>query len=75
MSHRRTWSDFPAPLRSRLETILGGPVVQVRSCMGGFSPSGAEILISTTGRTVFVKAVRDRDNPGSVDLNRREAGS
>lgn len=73
MTHRRTWEDFPPPLRGRLEELLGGPVDATRSCAGGFSPSSAEVLTAASGREVFVKAVRDRDNPGSRQLNRGEA--
>lgn len=73
MTHRRTWDDFPPPLRRRLESLLGEPVVATRSCRGGFSPSSAEILTGASGRSLFVKAVRDRDNPDSRELNSAEA--
>src|SRR5690625_2243315 len=73
MTHRRTWNDFPPPLRRRLEALLAEPVVHTRSCRGGFSPSSAEILIGSSGRSLFVKAVRDRDNPRSRELNSGEA--
>lgn len=73
MTHRRTWEDFPPPLRRRLERLLGGPVAATRSCDGGFSPSSAEVLTAASGRELFVKAVRDRDNPGSRQLNQGEA--
>src|SRR5690625_6047665 len=65
MTHRRTWDDFPPPLRCRLEALLGEPVARTRSCEGGFSPSSAEILLGASGSALFVKAVRDRDNPAS----------
>ncbi|MGP9538000.1 phosphotransferase [Brachybacterium sp. AOP43-C2-M15] len=73
MTHRRTWDDFPPALRGRLERLLGGSVVSTRSCTGGFSPSSAEVLTAASGRELFVKAVRDLDNPRSRDLNRAEA--
>lgn len=73
MTHRLTWDDFPIPLRGRLESLLGEPVTRTDSCRGGFSPSSAEILSGASGRSLFVKAVRDQDNPGSMELNRREA--
>lgn len=73
MTHRRTWDDFPPPLRCRLEALLGEPVARTRSCEGGFSPSSAEILLGASGSALFVKAVRDRDNPASRALNGAEA--
>src|SRR5699024_761297 len=73
MTHRRTWDDFPPPLRCRLEALLGEPVARTRSCEGGFSPSSAEILLGASGSALFVKAVRDRDNPASRALTGAEA--
>ncbi|MGP5306942.1 phosphotransferase [Brachybacterium alimentarium] len=73
MTLRLTWSDFPDRLRAHLEEVLGGPVVGTHSCRGGFSSSSAEILRSSAGRRLFVKAVREQDNPGSMRLNRAEA--
>lgn len=49
--------------------------MSVRSCVGGFSPSTAEVLTSSGGRSVFVKAVRASDNPSSPVLNRFEANA
>ncbi len=72
-THRRTWTDFPPSLHRRLEALLGEPVVRTRSCAGGFSPSSAEVITGSSGRRLFVKAVREQDNPASMDLNRREA--
>lgn len=73
MTHRLTWADFHLALRRRLETLLGEPVRRTTSCVGGFSRSSAEILHGTGGRALFVKAVREADNPGSLRLNRAEA--
>lgn len=73
MTRRLTWDDFPSALRGRLEALLGASVERTRSCTGGFSPSSAEILTAHSGRELFVKAVRGRDNPGSMQLNRDEA--
>lgn len=75
MTNRLTWTDFPVSLRTRLEELLGGAVESTRSCRGGFSSSSAEILKSATGRRLFVKAVRESDNPGSMRLNRAEAAA
>jgi len=73
MTHRLTWADLPASVRARVATLLGEEVARTRSCRGGFSPSTAEVVTGQGGRSLFVKAVRERDNPGSVELNRREA--
>lgn len=73
MTHRRTWTDFPPSLHRRLEALLGERVVRTSSCAGGFSPSSAEIITAGSGRSLFVKAVRERDNPASMELNEREA--
>lgn len=75
MTHRLTWTDFPDSLRERLEELLGGAVVSTHSCRGGFSPSSAEILNTQAGRRLFVKAVRECDNLGSMTLNRAEAAA
>lgn len=75
MTHRLTWADFPETLRAQLEDLLGGPVLSTRSCEGGFSRSSAEILEARGGRCLFVKAVREADNPGSLALNRAEAAA
>ena len=73
MTHRRTWSDLPPSLHRRLETLLGESVAHTRSCRGGFSPSSAEVITAGSGRSLFVKAVREQDNPASMELNEREA--
>lgn len=75
MTHRLTWTDLPASLHRRLEDLIGAPVASTRSCSGGFSTSTAEIVRSTSGRKVFVKAVREQDNPGTMQLNRTEAAA
>lgn len=73
MTTRRTWDDFSTALRRRLEQLLDEPVAHTQSCQGGFSPSSAEILTGVSGRSLFVKAARDRDNPDSRILNGTEA--
>lgn len=73
MTHRLTWADFPPSLRSRLCAVLGEPVGSISSCVGGFSRSSAEVLHRSDGSGLFVKAVRETDNAGSMRLNRSEA--
>ncbi|GAA1485390.1 phosphotransferase [Brachybacterium fresconis] len=75
MTNRLRWADFPDSLRSRLEEVLGGSVRTTSSCVGGFSSSSAEIIRSSAGRSLFVKAVRAQDNPASMRLNRSEAAA
>lgn len=75
MTHRLTWADFPESLRRRLQALLGEPLERTSSCAGGFSRSSAEILHGAGGRSLFVKAVREADNPGSLRLNRAEAAA
>lgn len=75
MTHRLRWSDLPEHVRERIANLLGEAVVRTTSCRGGFSPSSAEIVTGRSGRRLFVKAVREQDNPDSPTLNRREAGA
>src|SRR5699024_9316462 len=74
MTHRRTWDDFPPPLRCRLEARPGEAVARTRSCEGGFSPSSAEIRLGASGSALFVEAVRGRDNAASRALTGAEPG-
>ncbi|GAB2541579.1 hypothetical protein GCM10027268_14430 [Brachybacterium huguangmaarense] len=73
MGTRLTWSDLPEGVRSRVARVLGEDVVATHGCAGGFSPSTAEVVRGASGAAVFVKAVREADNPDSVALNRQEA--
>lgn len=75
MTNRLRWADFPDSLRCRLEEILEGPAQGTSSCVGGFSSSSAEIIRSSADRSLFVKAVREQDNPASIRLNRSEAAA
>ncbi|MBP2380811.1 phosphotransferase [Brachybacterium sacelli] len=75
MTHRLRWADLPLPVRTRVETRLGAPVLETRSAIGGFSSSSAEIVTTAGGRRAFVKAVTSRINAASEELNRREAAT
>jgi Ser/Thr protein kinase RdoA (MazF antagonist) len=67
------WADLPAHVRTRVEEIVGGPIVRARSQRGGFSPGTADRVETSDGRRAFVKAVSTRLNRRSVELARAEA--
>lgn len=75
MTHRLRWEDLPLPVCTRVETLLGAPVLETRSATGGFSSSSAEIVTTAGGSRAFVKAVTSRINAASEELNRREAAT
>ena len=66
------WADLPAPVRARVEAVLGAPVVEAVSQRGGFSPGSADRVVTADGRRAFVKAVSEALNPASPGLHRRE---
>jgi len=70
---RPVWSGLPAAVRAEVERVVGGPVVDARSCPGGFSPGFASVLTRADGRRVFVKAVDGDAWPSDVVLHRAEA--
>ena len=70
--NRMSWAQLPAHVRSAVETLLGGPVVQAVSQPGGFSPGTADRVRTGAGRKAFVKAVSAAQNPDSPALHRRE---
>lgn len=70
---RIKWLDLPLPVRSAVESIAGGPVVEARSQTGGYSPGSADRIVTANGRRAFVKAVSSSPNPESQHLHRREA--
>ena len=67
------WTDLPREVRSAVETILGGAVVDAVSQPGGFSPGTADRVRTSDGRRAFVKAVSPAQNEQSPDMHRREA--
>lgn len=68
---RLRWTDVPAPLRTRLETVLGSPVADAVTPAGGFGHQLAAVLHLASGQLVFVKAAPD-DDP-LTDANVHEA--
>lgn len=71
-STRIGWRDLPAPVRRRIEGIIGGQVVEAVSQTGGFSPGTADRVLTADGRRAFVKAVSPAVNAHSADLARAE---
>jgi len=73
MNSRIGWSELPTSVRSGIEEILGGPVVEAATQSGGFSPGTADRVRLASGRRAFVKAVSADVNATSATLHRREA--
>ncbi|MBG0567685.1 aminoglycoside phosphotransferase family protein [Actinoplanes aureus] len=70
---RIRWADLPAPVRHRVEGIIGGgPVTEARSQPGGFSPGTADRVRTASGQAAFVKAVTPALNRDSAEMARRE---
>jgi aminoglycoside phosphotransferase (APT) family kinase protein len=67
------WTDLPDDVRSAVAAILGAPVVEATSQVGGFSPGTADRVRTADGRRAFVKAVSAAQNPDSPGMHRREA--
>lgn len=67
------WDELPNGLRTGIEAILGGSVVEARSQPGGFSPGSADRVRLESGRKAFVKAVSGDVNATAAKLHRREA--
>jgi hypothetical protein len=71
-SPRLDWADVPDRVRAWVDAELGSPVVRATTVLGGFSPGAAARLLCDDGTRAFVKAVSERQNPDTPDLNRRE---
>lgn len=67
------WADLPHDVRSAVEEIVGGAVVEAVSQVGGFSPGTADRVRTADGRCAFVKAVSPAQNERSPELHRQEA--
>jgi hypothetical protein len=63
---RLEWAEIPDDVRSQIEDLLGGSVVEARSQTGGFSPGVAARLRLAGGGRAFVKAVGPRVNPDAA---------
>lgn len=70
---RSTWTDVPTDLRTRVEHVLGSPVVDAVSQAGGYSPGGADRVTTADGTRAFVKTLSRARNPDGFGLHEREA--
>lgn len=71
--NRLRWDDLPTAVRDGVAQLLGGPVVEAHTQVGGFSPGSADRVRTAAGRRAFVKAVSAAQNPDSPAMHRREA--
>ncbi|MDO5495300.1 MAG: aminoglycoside phosphotransferase family protein [bacterium] len=69
---RITWDDLPGHVRTRVEDVLGSPVIRHTSSPHGFSPGTADHVVCASGREAFVKAVHPDLNAHSPELHRQE---
>jgi hypothetical protein len=51
------WAELTHEVRSAVEAIMGGTVVEAVSQVGGFPPETADRVRTADGRRAFVKAV------------------
>ncbi|ROP58806.1 phosphotransferase [Curtobacterium sp. ZW137] len=70
---RTTWTDVPLVLRTRVEGVLGGPVVDAASQAGGYSPGGADRVTTADGTRAFVKTLSRSRNADGYGFHEREA--
>lgn len=69
---RLAWTDLPEDIHDAVTEALGSPVVQADSQASGFSPGSADRVRTRSGRSAFVKAVSNDQNPDTPGLHRRE---
>lgn len=70
---RVLWEQLPAHVRAQIEEVLGEPVVEAVSQLGGYSPGSADRVVTTSGRRAFVKAASPAVNLDTPGIHRREA--
>ena len=70
---RVEWHSVPASVAASIEQVIGSPVVEARTRVGGFSPGVAARLLCADGTRWFVKAVSSEANPDTPGIHRREA--
>jgi hypothetical protein len=70
---RPLWDALRPALRTEIERLAGGRVVDARSCAGGFSPGFASRLTLADGGRAFVKAIDALRWPHEVAAYRAEA--
>lgn len=72
MGTRIRYAEVPAAVRAWVEAALGSAVATTAEQSGGMSPGCATRLVTTDGRTAFVKAVGATLNDRTPALFRRE---
>ncbi|MFJ3385694.1 MULTISPECIES: hypothetical protein [unclassified Curtobacterium] len=70
---RTTWTDVPGAVRTRVEAVLGSPVVAAVSQPGGYSPGGADRVTTADGTRAFVKTLSRSRNADGYGFHEREA--
>ncbi|MGU3411700.1 hypothetical protein ACLBWP_16490 [Microbacterium sp. M1A1_1b] len=70
---RTTWAEVPEQLRAQVEGVLGGRVVTADSQAGGYSPGGADRVVTDTGTRAFVKTLSRSRNADGFALHGQEA--
>ena len=69
---RLPYERLPAAVRCWAEELLGAPIVQARTQVGGMSPGCAARLTAADGSAAFLKAVSSGQNPDTPTLFRHE---
>ncbi|WP_439692778.1 phosphotransferase [Curtobacterium sp. SP.BCo] len=70
---RTTWTEVPATVRAQVEDTLGGRIVRADSQASGFSPGGADRVVTADGRRAFVKTLARSRNADGFRLHEQEA--
>lgn len=70
---RPAYEELPPAVRSAVEDVLGCPVVEAQSQVGGWSPGVAARVVGADGGRAFVKAVSSDVDPFTPEMHRREA--
>lgn len=68
---RPVWADLLAQVRSEIELLAGGAVVDARTQGSGFTPGFASRLVLAGGRRLFVKAA-DSAHPWMIEAYQAE---
>lgn len=69
---RSSWDAVPGPVRDSVDKLMGSPVTETRTVVGGFSPGPAVRAVLQDGRSVFLKAASTTMNEDSVRMHRHE---
>ncbi|ROP72164.1 phosphotransferase [Curtobacterium sp. PhB115] len=70
---RTTWTEVPSTLRDQVGALLGSPVVASESQAAGWSPGGADRVVTASGRRAFVKTLARSRNADGFGMHQREA--